>query len=202
VPRSAAEVLDEYGWTGDRLLRLCRRVANDELRRRGAFLDADRFDDLVGFLVLRALAAVVKYDPVRVRQSSYGSGGGEPLESYLSDVLARRIWDWYRSKGEGNCDRRYFAERPLMVTYELVEGEVDRPADVLEVEIAAQQTERGQDWEDAERAVAERYPELSEEARRGLHLLRLRAEGYRVCGKGTQRPQRVALAELQRLGRR
>jgi len=72
--RSAAEVLAEYDFDGDRLPELSRKIANDELWRRGAFLDPSRFDDLVGFLA----CAATRYDPER-RQATYGRDGGDPF---------------------------------------------------------------------------------------------------------------------------
>jgi len=40
--RTAEDALGEHGFDGDRLLKFCYRIANDELRRRGAFLDEER----------------------------------------------------------------------------------------------------------------------------------------------------------------
>ena len=50
--------------------------------------------------------------------------------------------------------------------------------------------------DEAEAAMAERYS-LSEEARLGLHLIRLMAEGHRrPFGKGSVLAQRKALEEI------
>ena len=103
--RRAEDVLAEHDFGGERLLKLARRIANDELRRRGAFLDPSRFEDLVGFLALQGMQAAVRYDPER-RQATYGRDGGEPFASWMADILAHRITDWYRSKHEGHGDRR------------------------------------------------------------------------------------------------
>ena len=101
APRSAAEVLAEHGFSGDRLLKLSRRIASDKLRRRGAFLDETRFEDLVGFLALAGVrAACVRYEPEH-RQATYGRDGGDPSASWLADILAHRVTDWYRSKADG-----------------------------------------------------------------------------------------------------
>ena len=59
---AAEQVLEAHNFGGDRLLRLARRIAADELRRRGAFLDHERLDDLVGFLVVQGCRAAVGYD--------------------------------------------------------------------------------------------------------------------------------------------
>jgi hypothetical protein len=50
--RTAADVLESHGFGGERLLKLSRKIANDEIRRRGAFLDNERLEDLVGYLSL------------------------------------------------------------------------------------------------------------------------------------------------------
>jgi hypothetical protein len=97
---SAAEVLEANGFGGDRLLKLSRKIAGDELRRRGVFLDHERFEDLVAFLALAGVRSVVRYDPAR-HHASYGKNGGDPFASWLADVLAHRVTDWYRSKAEG-----------------------------------------------------------------------------------------------------
>ena len=114
-PMSAAEVLEENGFSGDRLLKLCRRIANDELRRRGVVLDHERLEDLVAFLALAGVRAVVRYDPTR-HHASYGKNGGEPFASWLADVLAHRVTDWYRSKAEGHGDRRYGNDGRIVLT--------------------------------------------------------------------------------------
>ncbi len=58
----AERVLLEHGFIGERLLKLARKVANDELRRRGASL-GDRYDDLIGFLVETALRTAERFTP-------------------------------------------------------------------------------------------------------------------------------------------
>ena len=49
--RTAAEALEEHGFTGEQLLKLSRKAAQDALRRRGAFLDQQRFDNLADYLL-------------------------------------------------------------------------------------------------------------------------------------------------------
>lgn len=61
-PRTAADALEAHGFSGERLLKLARRIAYDELRRRGAYLDESRLEDLVGFLVVQACHAARRYD--------------------------------------------------------------------------------------------------------------------------------------------
>jgi hypothetical protein len=123
----AAEVLAEHGFTGERLLKLSRKIANDELRRRGAFLDPGRFEDLVGFLALAGVRAAVKYDPER-RHTTYGRDGGDPFASWMADLLAHRVTDWYRSKGEGHGDRRRNLDNRIVLS--AMDDEYDVDADI------------------------------------------------------------------------
>jgi hypothetical protein len=146
--RTAAEVLAEHGFEGDRLLKLSRRIAHDELRRRGAFLDESRFEDLVGFLALHGVRAAVRYDPER-RQALYGRDGGDPFSSYIADVLAHRVTDWYRSKHEGQGDRRYGNDNRIVLSAMDEGNEVD-----TEVDFEGLLSERRfAEWQEAARAV-------------------------------------------------
>jgi DNA-directed RNA polymerase specialized sigma24 family protein len=96
--RTATSALEELGLTGDRLLKLARRIATDAQRRAPAGLGG-KYEDLVSFLVLQALQAAITYDPDYVRP------GYNPA-SYLCDVMERRVTDWYRRKSEGFGDSR------------------------------------------------------------------------------------------------
>lgn len=93
-----------HGFTPERLMKLARKVANDELRRMNGTL-GDRFDDLVSRMVIAGMEAAWKYDPL-VKHASYGKNGGEPFASYVADMMALRVKDHYRSKAEGFGDRR------------------------------------------------------------------------------------------------
>ena len=97
--------LMRHGFTTERLMKLSRKIANDSLRLRGAVL-GDRFDDLVSRLQMVGLQAALRYDPSR-HHASYGSNGGDPFESYVSDLMGKRVDDYFRSKAEGFGDRRY-----------------------------------------------------------------------------------------------
>jgi len=94
-----------HGFTPERLIKLARKIANDALRLRGATLQ-DRFEDLVSRLQIAGMEAAWKYDPL-TKHASYGSNGGDPFQSYLSDIMDKRVVDFYRSKAEGWGDRRY-----------------------------------------------------------------------------------------------
>ena len=192
MARTAADVLESQGFGGERLLRLARKIANDELRRRGGFLDSERLDDLVAYLALAGVRACVRYDPERV-QSRYGRDGGDPFASWLADILAHRVTDWYRSKAEGHGDRRKGLDNRIVLDGEMAYSE---PGDAFELEVEANRQERRLDFDEAEAAIAERYA-LSEEARYGLHLIRLRAEGYKPRGEGTLIAQRIARESLK-----
>jgi hypothetical protein len=95
--------LMRHGFTSERLMKLSRKVANDELNLRGGRLKD--FDDLVSRLQIAGLEAALKYDPLR-RHASYGQNGGEPFASYVADIMGMRVVDHYRSKAEGFGDRR------------------------------------------------------------------------------------------------
>jgi hypothetical protein len=141
-------VLTEHGFSGDRLLRLSRRIANDELRRRAAFLDENRFEDLVGFLALQGVRAAVRYDPQR-RHASYGRDGGDAFASWLADILAHRVTDWYRSKADGYGDRRHNLDNRIVLSAMDNEYEVDTAFDFE----GLLSEHRVGEWQDAARTV-------------------------------------------------
>ena len=97
--------LRRHGFTSERLMGLASTVAASGLRRRGATL-GDRFEDLVSRLVKVGLEATLRYDP-ELQHMAYGRNGGDPFRGYLSDVMDRRIDDYFRSRSEGFSDRRY-----------------------------------------------------------------------------------------------
>jgi len=107
-------MLAAHGLDGADLLQLAHLVANAELRRRSAYL-GDRHADLIGFLVVVGCKAAATYDPSHPR-ASYGRNGGNPLRSYLSDIMQRRLYDFYRSRGEGFSDRRYASHAEVLPT--------------------------------------------------------------------------------------
>jgi hypothetical protein len=97
--------LRRHGFDPERLMRLARKVAHDELALKGAVL-GDRFEDLASRLYEIGLKAALAYDPSR-RHESYGRNGGEPFASYVADIFAMRVTDHFRSKADGFGDRRY-----------------------------------------------------------------------------------------------
>ena len=97
--------LRRHGMTSEGLMRFAEKAAVMGLRRRGAVL-GDRFDDLVSKLILAGLGEVLTYDPQKAGLR-YGTGGGDPFQSRLADVMDHRIDDFYRSRSEGFSDRRY-----------------------------------------------------------------------------------------------
>jgi hypothetical protein len=94
-----------HGFTPEGLQKLSCKIAYDGCRRRGAMLQ-DRMDDLVSRLTIAGLEALRRYDPER-HQASYGSNGGDPVLSYISDIMDARITDYFRCRSEGFGDRRY-----------------------------------------------------------------------------------------------
>jgi hypothetical protein len=61
--QTAAAALEQHGFTGEALLKLSRKAAHDALRRRGSFLDQDRFDDLADYLLEVGVQYAVSYQP-------------------------------------------------------------------------------------------------------------------------------------------
>jgi hypothetical protein len=189
---TATDVLEAHGFGGDRLLRLARRIATDELRRRGAYLNHERLEDLVSYLALQGVKAAAHYDPER-RQLKYGRDGGRAFDSYIADIMVNRVTDWYRSKAEGGADRRYWPENPVELNGEMSFAE---PGDAFERELRLRAEESGEEMDAAEADLAARA-DLSEQGREGLRLIRLQVEGYKIAGQGTQIAQRIAREEFE-----
>lgn len=114
-PMTAEEALRANNLTGEQVMRLARRIALDYLQGHGATLTPHRLDELVSFLTEHALRAIIRYDPQRVHLS-YGTNGGNPVSSWLADIMEQRCTDWYRSKAEGNGDRRYGNDNRITLT--------------------------------------------------------------------------------------
>ena len=110
-PRTAQDALAEHGLTGDRLLRLARRIATDAQRRAPAGLGG-KYEDLVSFLVLQALEAAIRYGPEYTRP-------GYSFASYLCDIMELRVTDWYRRKSEGFGDTRSGSNGRIVFTADL-----------------------------------------------------------------------------------
>jgi len=87
---TAEGVLREHGLDGDRLHALVYRCLQSNLNRRGAYLAEERFADCLDYLVLAAITTAAKYDPTRSRPGTY------KFESYLWDILEKRVIDWWR----------------------------------------------------------------------------------------------------------
>ena len=61
--RTAAEALQEHGFTGKQLLNLSRKAADNALRRKGAFLDEHRFQDLADYMLEVGVKYAARYEP-------------------------------------------------------------------------------------------------------------------------------------------
>ncbi len=61
--RTCAEALQEHGLTGEQLLNLSRKAATDALRRRGAFLDEHRFEELSDYMLEVGVKYAARYEP-------------------------------------------------------------------------------------------------------------------------------------------
>ncbi len=84
--QTAAEALEEHGFSGEALIKLSRKAANDALRRHGAFLDEDRFDDLADFLLEVGVRYAVRYE----------QGHGISIVTFLYRRMRIRYTDWVR----------------------------------------------------------------------------------------------------------
>jgi hypothetical protein len=74
---TAEDVQRAHGFTGERLLELCWKIANDKLARLGGFMHEQRLEDLVGDLALQGVQAALRYDerfhPHPPRRLAYGA---------------------------------------------------------------------------------------------------------------------------------
>jgi hypothetical protein len=107
-PGRADAALREHGLDGERLLKIAHAVAQHELRTRTHHI-GDRYDDLVSFLTEQGLNAAITYNPAL-------SGHGYTFASYIFDVMARRVPDFFRRKSEGYGDRRYGNDNRVALT--------------------------------------------------------------------------------------
>jgi len=139
--------LRRHGFTTERLMGLSQKVALEGLRKRGATLGS-RFEDLVSRLTIVGLQASLRYDPER-EHLSYGRNGGKPFGSYVSDLMEKRIDDYFRSKAEGFGDRRYGNDGRIQLSA-AVEEDGD-PEIVFDKALAER---RLQEWEAAARLSA------------------------------------------------
>lgn len=97
--RTGDQALKSHGMTGERLLNMCRAIANSYCRRTGSGLDS-RIDDLVQHLALTATRRACNYEPAKNPSSTFAS--------WLWDSLdPGACIDWHRRKAEGFGDRRY-----------------------------------------------------------------------------------------------
>lgn len=99
-PLRADEVLAAHGFSGDKVMAYAHTIARKELNRTASTL-GDRYDDLVLHLCEVGCRTAVKYNP-----DKSSSTGHYTFSSYLFDVMARRVPDFYRRKGEGFGDKR------------------------------------------------------------------------------------------------
>jgi hypothetical protein len=85
--RTAADALQDHGLTGEQLLGLSRKAASDALRRKGAFLDPGRFEDLADYMLEVGVKHAASYEP----------GHGLSLVTFLYRRMRIRYVDWCRS---------------------------------------------------------------------------------------------------------
>lgn len=114
---STAELLEQHGLTGERLLKLARRIALDAERRAPTGLGGKR-EDLTSYLTEKALEAMLRYDPATL-------GPGYTLTSWLCDIMEHRVIDFYRRKSEGYGDRRYGNDARIILAGDTLTDEPD-----------------------------------------------------------------------------
>ena len=83
---TAAEALEAHGFSGEQLLKLSRKAADDALRRHGAHLDPDRFDELADYMLLVGVRYASRYEP----------GHGLAIQTFLYRRMRIRYTDWLR----------------------------------------------------------------------------------------------------------
>lgn len=96
---NADAALREHGLSGERLLGLARRCANNACARL-PYAPPGLQDDLTSYLVEVGLRQALLYDVAR-------SGDGYTFPSYVYDVMAQRVVDFFRRKSEGFGDKRH-----------------------------------------------------------------------------------------------
>ena len=85
--RTAAEALQEHGFTGEQLLNLSRKAADEALRRKGAFLDEHRFEELADYMLEVGVKYAARYEP----------GHAIGMSTFLSRRMRIRYVDWLRA---------------------------------------------------------------------------------------------------------
>ena len=129
IREGAAELaLRRQGWTGERLIKEARRIVADYIRGNVPYLATHRRDELVDFVVEKALMATMRFDP-NTPTKSYGSKGGNHFDSWICDVMGKRCLDWHRAKSEGNGDRRYANDNRIVLAGDTMDDEPDADVD-------------------------------------------------------------------------
>jgi hypothetical protein len=117
--RTCAEALLEHGLTGEQLLGLSRKAASDALRRKGAFLDPDRFDDLASYMLEVGVRYAARYEP----------GHGIGISTFLYRRMRSRYVDWCRATlgDTRNVSNRRIPPGRLFPFNELIDSAVFDP---------------------------------------------------------------------------
>ena len=79
--------LRRHGFSCEQLLGLARRAAADALKRHGAFLDDERREELVSFMLVVGCRYATRFKP----------GHGIAIQTYLFRTMRRRYPDYLRS---------------------------------------------------------------------------------------------------------
>ena len=107
--------LRRQGWTPERLQKAAHKASSDYVALNVPYLSQDRREDLADFVLEKALVAVLRFRPDHPTRT-YQMNGGIHFDSWLYDVMMNRCTDWFRSKAEGNGDRRYNNDNRIVLT--------------------------------------------------------------------------------------
>lgn len=128
---TAAQALAAHGFDGDKLIAYASTIARREMTRTGSTL-GDRHEDLVMYLVEVGCRTATRYNPSK-SSTSY------TFDSYIYDVMARRVTDFYRRKSEGFGDRRKGHDNRITLVDKI---DIDHETDALANLVTDDQVDR------------------------------------------------------------
>jgi hypothetical protein len=78
--------MQHHGFTGEALFSLSRRAAHDALKKHGAYLDEQRFEELADYMLEVGVRYAARYEP----------GHGIAIGTFLYRRMRIRYIDWLR----------------------------------------------------------------------------------------------------------
>lgn len=116
---SAELALRRHKRDGTWLLKTAHAIAHAHQKKTASTL-GDRHDDLVQYLVEIGCRYAIRYEAER-------SGPDYTFDSYLWDIMERRVPDFYRRKSEGFGDRRHGNDQRMIL--HRFDADIDEPVD-------------------------------------------------------------------------